>query len=690
MKILILKELRMSKKLFFLFAMGLALTGCNNDSSSSKKGGGSANMQAGQCPDNPEEGHPSGNNRVQYCFVENSCSTNTHEFAGYSPDEVAVQYCQALVNDKLNHDCALSQRQQSYKENNCDKYVARNPTPAPVNPPTVKPEPGTPGRNWDLERKIWKSEEASVVEKVDFNPELDSNKLSEVKALAEDMLSCGLEHGGLLCFDRPKTNWGTEYTVKFENKDWLIVERNNYAFMYLIEDQKLSHIEVRGIVGKSNQNPAEFLPLMTIYLSEGQQALLARLNNPRDGRELYHVGDKLMRGVTGETIRWDNITSAYLKNVNLIKTAPTAYQNLYLGWMESQALKKADPVAEALLNAKDEGVRIYAASILLTNHPDRNDLKSIAFNGLNSKDGSVRSIAFKALAKTRLTETEKNKLLIAVDDKESFYGDQMMDIAKKLPLSNANLPALDVLSASPNYLVRTFAAQLLARLGTSEAVDRLLKLMLDNESWVRDNTQDYLKKANIGPEHLATVTKLANSPNYLVRTFAAEVFKRINTRESISQLILLLNDKESWVREQTTDLLDKVTFSPTHLGDLTKMFKSPYYLSRTAVAGYVNKFKGNEATEILLNNSNDTEAWAREQIEDLLKKRSFDNSLIPAIVKNFSSTYYLHRAAMAPLLVKVRTTEALKALQDQLAVEKETWVKEQIEDAISALKKALK
>ncbi|MEQ1875946.1 MAG: hypothetical protein ABL958_04820 [Bdellovibrionia bacterium] len=64
--------------------------------------------------------------------LQGFCSTGRQTFRGKSEESVATAYCEALIDDKRNNNCALYQRQSLYKQVEC-RGVWPHSTPGGIN-----------------------------------------------------------------------------------------------------------------------------------------------------------------------------------------------------------------------------------------------------------------------------------------------------------------------------------------------------------------------------------------------------------------------------------------------------------------------------------------------------------------------------------------------------------------------------
>ena len=59
-------------------------------------------------------------NSLNYSLTDGTCSA-AHSFSGTNAEETKRNYCQGLMNDKLNNDCASNERQRLFYTQKCDE-----------------------------------------------------------------------------------------------------------------------------------------------------------------------------------------------------------------------------------------------------------------------------------------------------------------------------------------------------------------------------------------------------------------------------------------------------------------------------------------------------------------------------------------------------------------------------------------
>ncbi len=74
----------------------------------------------GAWPHSSSSGYKS-NSSQSYSFRVNSCNTGFHYFASSSARNGQKAYCDALLNDELNQNCAREKRQEQYNESRCNE-----------------------------------------------------------------------------------------------------------------------------------------------------------------------------------------------------------------------------------------------------------------------------------------------------------------------------------------------------------------------------------------------------------------------------------------------------------------------------------------------------------------------------------------------------------------------------------------
>ncbi|MGZ3775184.1 MAG: HEAT repeat domain-containing protein [Pseudobdellovibrionaceae bacterium] len=559
----------MKTKLVIALGFSLTLTACSNGGS-----GGGDTKTGGLTNQGTSEQH-----KENYDLTLNGCNTGKHDFSSTSADEVKKQLCDALQDDQLNNSCAEPLRQDFFNKK-CSGFVWTPkylPASSDSNIPNQSPSPSS-HIDYAEEENIRKALSFLLVDKYEISQSLAKEDKDVAIQFAEDMKSCGLNYLGPKCLDY--LTYAGNYGGALSQDDKKIIFYSEFeikgagtaiAFKFIVDDLKpfvkLNKLEVLQIKKPRNgqnvsnylKDSSNFVALMSVALvNESEQEAWNRLQSPRNIRELFHLSQDLLK----MTVFSDDylqvkskIGALVQKNKNvLIESKDIKYQEEMFSLITGPIqLKNQDlvDICNNLLSSPSESIHQIAATIVLDSDLSRTDLKPTVLAALENSRYDIRKRAISALAKTRKTPEEENRLLAKIDDQDEDVRKEAIAVAERITMTNANLETIKKLGQSTNWSTRLQAAKLLGRINSKAAVTELILKMDDEDEDVRHVVMTELSKRSLVKENVGDLKKNFLSQKWEVRKNVAILLGKIKSRESLKELQnQLLKETDQDVKNQ--------------------------------------------------------------------------------------------------------------------------------------------
>lgn len=687
------------KNIFLLSIFALSLAACSEDSGG-RKGSSGSNQNVG-----------TSDIKDSYQFVMNGCDTGKHDFASASMEETKKQLCVALQDDQLNNSCAEPLR-QDYFTKKCSGYTW-TPKYKDTNPPTQPP--GNPPSDMDAKvGKVRNSLQYVLVESASVDSSLSGPEKKSAEQLAQDLTSCGLSYVGPKCLDY--------YTYASAYGETLVEVDGKYvfyselkvkgtgvpiAFIFSVEQVEPTVKTKKLLVSKimkprNGQSLSEYLkdesnlsPLVLAQLVEDfQAAAWARVQKPRDIRELYHVSKMLLdvsvaNGNSYQQTKNKLITVFQDSKAVIVQSSDLRYQEAVLSLITSEIPVGAQSlveICEGLLNSKSENVQQLAAIIILEAQPNRSDLKPLVIKALNNQRWDIRKKAISALSKTNKTTAEENLLLSKLDDQDEDVRKEAQQASASISVSEQHLAVVKQLSVSQNWTTRREAVKLLSRINSENSIKELIAKMDDQDEDVRKEVVNQLNQKPLGPQHVQFLSQQISSTIWTVRNDAAKLLGKIDSNNAIVVLIISMSDQDEDVRKTIVDQLKKSSLKESHVSLLATKYKSQTWTVRRDVTLLLGKISGLKSTNAMIKQMDDQDEDVRNGIVAQLSSRTLTNDSVLELKNNFSSSTWTVRLAVAKLLGTIKSADSLEALQSQLAKEKDDDVRKQIEASIKLVK----
>ncbi len=526
-------------------------------------------------------------------------------------------------------------------------------------------------------------------------------------------MSCGLSYLGPKCLDYETVagNYGgvlSQVDAKYVFYSELKIKgAGTLVAMVFKVDQvqptvKVGSVEISKILKPRNGQAVEqylkdssaLSSLVKVSLAPNlQSGATKRLQTPRDVRELFHVSKMLLEtNMNGNNYQAAKtaVASAITKNKSVITSSKDVrYQEEMLSFITSTFELKKDvlvDICDGLLNSTSENVKQIAATIILDAQPSRVELKPIVLKALNNQRWDIRSKAITALSNVQKTTAEKNQLVAKIGDDDGDVRKVAITAVSKISVTNNNLAVAKDLSANENWDVRVEAAKLLSRINSAESIQALIGLMNDDDGDVRKQVVTLLQQKSLGEASVSDLAKQMKSQNWDVRRDAALFLSRIGSDQAVLVLIGKMSDDDGDVRAVIVKELVSKQIKDNFIKALSDNYKSQNWDVRRDVSILLAKNSSLAATTALISQMNDDDGDVRAKIYSLLAARNLTNDSVAALKKNFSSQNWDVRRDVAKLLGKIKSSDSLNALEDQLTKESDGDVKTQIIASIKAVK----
>jgi HEAT repeat protein len=179
------------------------------------------------------------------------------------------------------------------------------------------------------------------------------------------------------------------------------------------------------------------------------------------------------------------------------------------------------------------------------------------------------------------------------------------------------LPQLEDLLQDEKEEVREAALYALGRIGTREALEVMLDALDLGDRWTQEKVAETVEEA--GDESRYLLVELLRDRSPVRRTFAAEVLGRVGGLEEVAYLKEALMDEEVDVRARAADSLGKMR-QPASRDALLKALKDPDWQVRSQVVKALGKIGDEDDTPRLVAALRDPEWWVRNNAAFALRE----------------------------------------------------------------------
>jgi HEAT repeat protein len=180
-----------------------------------------------------------------------------------------------------------------------------------------------------------------------------------------------------------------------------------------------------------------------------------------------------------------------------------------------------------------------------------------------------------------------------------------------------NVPQLEELLSDGKEEVREAALYALGRIGTAEALEVMLKALDLGDRWTQEKVAETVEEA--GDQSRQLLAELLRDRNPVRRTFAAEVMGRVGGSEEATYLEEALTDEEVDVRARAADSLGKMRNHPSR-AYLIEALEDQDWRVRSQVVKALGMIGDEADAPRLVQALRDPEWWVRNNAAFALKE----------------------------------------------------------------------
>jgi HEAT repeat protein len=658
--------------------------------------------------DEPLFDEDTGQYETTYRFKANGCDTGTHTFRSNSASDTQDQFCKALLDDALNKGCARDQRRDRYNKTcsvETSQPIEVSPN-TPVTPVPSTPEaPPPPSAPWPYEVKS--SLNHGVVDSYEIGKGLNQTQTEAAKRISEDMRFCGLSAIGPQCLE---SNGGFEMSAEVQ----AIGERLFYVstllagsygdeLLFVFDLQTKPSITSSGLrvyaklKGQGGRALAEFLADKTAVLLMSTLKIRTkdiavteglRLQNPKNLKEIYHTATYLMRFDSADTKVPALIKKSILQNKNwIVESDSTPYPNAVFSLFKnnSPSNQELTELAEELLKSKSETLVITAATTLLVIDPTRADLKALVLQGLESKSSNIRYQAIAALAQTKLTKAEQNRIIERVGDKDYDVARLAFNTSAQFNLSDDQVSVIEKLFDSSISTNRFYAVDLMAKISSDAATIALIGRLGDKDYDVAREADSVLQSRTLRSNHLGALNEIMENGNSTARFRIVDLLAKIMTDEASNILIGALGDRDYDVAREANTQLQRRKLGESNIEALSLLLKEGNSTARFRVVDLLATIPSDHAVRILIPAMSDKDYDVQRETIKRLDEKQLYASHLDLLAAQLDSRNSTARFAAVRMIGKVGGDKAIELLKDRLVVETDYDVERELKKTIQSL-----
>jgi HEAT repeat protein len=293
-------------------------------------------------------------------------------------------------------------------------------------------------------------------------------------------------------------------------------------------------------------------------------------------------------------------------------------------------------------------------------------------------NGDVRSRAAEALGKIG-SEQAVDRLLTALDDPNDNVRWGAAEVLGEIGSEQAVDRLLTALD-DPNDNVRSRAAEALGKIGSEQAVTELLKALDDSGGDVRSRATEALGK--IGSKQAVTgLLKALGDLNDNVRSSAATALGKIGSEQAVIGLLKALDDPDSDVRWSATEALGKIGGKQAVTG-LLKALGDLNDNVRSRAAEALGKIGGDQVSELLktlANPHHDICGNAANAPCEIVGEQA-----VTELLKAFANPNHKFRSSVATALGEIGGGQAVTGLLKMLD-DPDRWVRWRSAEALGKI-----
>jgi HEAT repeat protein len=615
--------------------------------------------------------------RDSYSYSEGGlCNTGDHTFVFSTHADLDKAECEALQDEDLNKNCALIWRKQKFYQQCSGRFVSKYRTPHVDIPDNVTAS----GVRTDLENLFAQS--------ITVNPELSGDLKDAAATLAADMDLCGFGPNGPHCLNRRGSSLGGKLQG-VDSKPALQdavringIQDDLLITFFLSQMQPKAKSEKVVVSRKSDQT----VLLTIVPAADTLVEAWKRTERPRDGRDFLHAGltilDMPLIGYTTSKLK-----TAFEKNSQVLaKTSDPKYLSRIFDLARTLGVNQQVvlDMAEAMVLSSSLDVQMMGAVEILKVQPGRTELKALALKGLGSGTWTIRRDAIVGLSLTKMTSDEENAVLARIADSDADVRTAAIQAAAKMQLDEQNLSTLEDLQKSGSWDARKQATALLGGIDSPAATADLIARMADSDNEVRNEVMKQLANKPLSAKNVPDLAKQQSSSSWTVRKSAAQLLGKIKDATATKELIAHMDDSDDDVRSEVMRQLSSRALSALSIPDLAKKFSSTSYSVRRNVAVLLGSIDDAAATKELIAHIDDADDDVRNAVDGQLEDGQLTAAMVAPLKGKFNSNAWSVRAEVAKLLGRIKSSDARSALRERLKVEKDSDVKDAIQEALKA------
>jgi hypothetical protein len=269
-------------------------------------------------------------------------------------------------------------------------------------------------------------------------------------------------------------------------------------------------------------------------------------------------------------------------------------------------------------------------------------------------------------------------LISAIADTNENVRNEALKSINKVKLNNGHLEQVRKLKASSNLQVRQEAATLLYRINSFESITDLISMMSDNAEDVRIRVHSHLDVIKMTDEHIPALIKHKSASNNDLRKQIVIYLGKISTSKSLNNVVSMFADNYEDVRIAVKQQMNTMTFDESYLPTLVSYTSNSNWTIRRDAAFYIHKIAGDKATLALIKLMSDSFEDVRTDVYDHLAKRKLTNEMVAALQAQYTSSIIDVRVNVTICLARISSINSTEAMLQQLSIENNGDVKTKI------------
>jgi HEAT repeat protein len=217
---------------------------------------------------------------------------------------------------------------------------------------------------------------------------------------------------------------------------------------------------------------------------------------------------------------------------------------------------------------------------------------------------------------------------------------------------------------------------------SEQAIPELIKLLEDKDSSVRDSAASALGKIK-SEQAIPGLIKLLEDKDYFVRDSAASALGEIKSEQAIPGLIKWLEDEDYFVRDSAVSALGKIK-SEQAIPGLIKLLEHQNSNVRRSAASALGEIKSEQAIPGLIKLLEDKDSYVRDSAASALGQIKSEQA-IPGLIKLLEDENFWVRISAASALGEIKSEQAIPGLI-KLLEDQESWVSRSAASALGKIK----